>query len=72
MSQETLILIGREDVESVAQQHADRLRSTDIADTVTSVTYETEPESELADVLSDVRGERTYAVPLCLHTHSRR
>lgn len=69
MSRETLILIGRDEVESVAQQHADRLRNTDIADTVTTVTYETEPEPELADALSAVRGQRTYAVPLCFaHT----
>lgn len=70
MTRETLMLVGRETVRPVAEQHADRLRSTDVADSVTTVTYETEPESELKETLSDVRGDRIYAVPMCFaHTH---
>ncbi|ELZ39764.1 CbiX/SirB N-terminal domain-containing protein [Halorubrum tebenquichense] len=70
MPRETLLLVGRNEVRSVAERHADRLRSAGIADAVTTATYAVEPESELRGALSDVRGDRVYAVPMCFaHTH---
>jgi sirohydrochlorin ferrochelatase len=70
MSRETVVLVGRSEVRSVAERHADRLRNAGIADAVTTATYETEPEAELREPLSAVTGDRTYAVPLCFaHTH---
>lgn len=69
MSRETLVLVGRNAVRSVAERHADRLRNTHIADTVVTATYGTEPYPELEATLSEVRGERAYVVPLCFaHT----
>lgn len=70
MPRETVVLVGRNEVQSVAEQHADRLRNANIVDTVTTATYELEPESELRETLSDVRGDQIYAVPICFaHTH---
>ena len=70
MPRETLVLVGRNEVQSVAERHAERLRHAGIVDTVATATYEVEPESELRAALSDVRGDRVYAVPMCFaHTH---
>ena len=70
MPRETLVLVGRNEVQSVAERHADRLRNAGIVDAVTTATYEVEPEAELRETLSDVRGDRIYAVPMCFaHTH---
>lgn len=70
MARETLVLVGRDEAQSVAEQHADRLRDAGIVDSVTTVTYEVEPESELREALSNVRADRVYAVPMCFaHTH---
>jgi sirohydrochlorin ferrochelatase len=70
MPRETLILVGRNEVQPVAEQHADRLRSAGLVDTVTTATYDVEPESELRETLSGVCGDRIYAVPMCFaHTY---
>lgn len=69
MPRDTLLLVGRNEVRSVAERHADRLRNTGVADAVATATYETEPAAELREALSAVRGDRIYAVPLCFaHT----
>lgn len=70
MPRETLVLVGRDEVQSVANHHADRVRDAGIVDAVATATYEVEPEFELREALSGVRGDRIYAVPLCFaHTH---
>jgi len=70
MTQETVILVGRDSAAAVGREHADRLRDRGIVDTVRSVTYETEPALELAEALSALPGDRVYAVPTCFaHTH---
>lgn len=70
MARETLVLVGRETVESVTERHADRLRDAGIAEAVTTATYGTEPLTDLRDPLSEIGGERVYVVPMCFaHTH---
>lgn len=70
MPRETLLLVGRSEVRPVAERHADRLRDAGVVDTVATATYEVEPETELRETLSEVRGDRVYAVPMCFaHTH---
>jgi len=70
MTDDTLLLIGRETTDSgVYRTHARRLRERDVADSVRVCTYEHDPVRDLHDALVDVDAGRVTAVPLCLaHT----
>ncbi|WP_330631845.1 hypothetical protein [Halocatena halophila] len=66
MTDETLLLIGcgRGNGRDVLETHAERLETQTETDRITTVTYDTEPEDELAATLSKVAGERVYVMVL--------
>ncbi len=71
MTDDTLLLIGRETTDSgVYRTHARRLRERGIADSVRVCTYEHDPVRNLRNTLADVDATRVTALPLCL-AHTR-
>jgi len=71
MTDDTLLLIGRETTDSgVYRTHARRLRERGVADAVRVCTYEHDPVEALTETLRDVDAGQVTTVPLCL-AHTR-